>query len=266
MKLNTFRHTLIRALILNMIIFVINLAAQHSGSDYAQVKYLYDELRFEEAIQSGHKMLSANEYLSATHLEYIHQYMAFSYYNIGSSDSARVHFLALLSINPEYELDPLTTSPKIIDFFTQTKTDFQDIDARQNILPYPKYIFIEDPRPSAAWRSAILPGWGQYYKMQPSRAYIFGGSFITSAIVLGISVANENNYRDSYRTSTDPEEISGYYEKYNNWSKVRKISTYTTVGIWLLSFADALWSDYPQIEITPSQSQNSVIISVTHKL
>ena len=60
-------------------------------------------------------------------------------------------------------------------------------------------------------------------------------------------------------------DILNKYDTYNNWSKVRQISTITTVGIWLLSFADAIWSDYPRIELGNSKGEiNSVAISVNY--
>ncbi len=217
--------------------------------DVSQIKFLYDELRFEEAIGFGQEVLKKDKISTPQHLEYIHQYLAYSFFNTGLLDSARVHFLALISINPEAELDPINTSPKIIDFFNQTKINSQEIYGSLKVIEYPKYVFIEDIRPAAAWRSAILPGWGQYYKGQNTRAYILGSAFISSAVILGVSLVNENKYKDSYLNSTDPVEISTLYDKYNNWSKVRQVSTYTTIGIWLLSFADALWSDYPRFEL-----------------
>ncbi len=147
-------------------------------------------------------------------------------------------------------------------FFNQIKSDFESVNSEDIYIPYTRYIFIEDKRPSAAWRSAILPGWGQYYKGQHTRAYIFGSAFLASTLFLGVAIINENNYKDSYLSSSDPDEISGYYDKYNNWSKVRKISTVTTIGIWVLSFADALWSDYPKIEFNLSRSgYNSATLS-----
>jgi hypothetical protein len=236
--------------------------AQSSTVDISQIKYLYEELRFEESIQLGQNILKKEETLSAQQLEYIHQYVAFSFYNVGNTDSARVHFLSLLTINPDKELNTLDTSPKIIEFFNQIKANLEEIHTTSNIVAYSKYIFIEDKRPDAAWRSAILPGWGQYYKGQHSRAYILGGTFLTSAIILGVSIINENKYKDAYLSSTNPAEISNNYDKYNNWSKARQISTYTTVGLWLLSFADALWSDYSRIEVEISDHQlSSVAIS-----
>jgi hypothetical protein len=230
--------------------------AQDGVKDISEIKYLYDGFRFEEAIILGESHLKNPDQLSQKKLGYIHQYLAFAYFTIGESDSARLHFLSLLSISPSIELDPLETSPKIIDFFQQTKNDFEKMNDQKLVLSYPQYIFIEDKRPGAAWRSAILPGWGQFYKDQPTRGYIFGGAFFTSLTILGISAIYEKKYKDDYLNSTDPQEIQSKYDQYNKWSKVRQVATYSTIGIWLLSFADALWSDYPKMEISISSKLN----------
>jgi len=257
------KNSIFIAICLSIFFYLGTTNAQYTTPDISQVKYLYEELRFEEAIKFGQHVLKAEDIKSAQHLEYIHQYMAFSFYIIGKIDSSRVHFLSLLSINPEIALDPVETSPKIIDFFNQIKVNFQEINENQNVISFPKYIFIEDKRPDAAWRSALFPGWGQYYKGQPTRAYILGGAFLTSAVIFGVSLVNENRYKDSYHNSTDPDDISSNYDKYNNWSKIRQLSTYTTIGIWLLSFADALWSDYPKIELNYlTTDHNTDLLSV----
>lgn len=236
-----------------------NSKAQENVSDISEIKYLYDGFRFEETILYGQNILKDPSLLTPKQLGYIHQYLAFAYFTIGKSDSARLHFLSLLSISPQTELDPLETSPKIIDFFNQAKSDFEEINDQKRYIAYPEYVFIEDKRPAAAWRSAVLPGWGQYYKGQSTRAYILGGAFLTSAVVLGVSIVNENKYRDSYLSSSDPDDISRFYDKYNNWSKVRQIFTYSTIGIWLLSFADAIWSDYPKVELHISSGNYEMV-------
>ena len=105
------------ALFIGIIGYMGNVLAQTTVPDISQIKFLYEELRFEEAIKSGQYILKEEDELSAQHLEYIHQYLAYSFYNIGKIDSARVHFLSLLSINSEMDLNPLDTSPKIIEFF-----------------------------------------------------------------------------------------------------------------------------------------------------
>jgi hypothetical protein len=260
-------YIILTAFCLNILGYIGNALTQDTTPDISQIKFLYDELRFEEAIKFGHYVLKEEDISSPQHLGYIHQYMAYSFFNLGNSDSTRVHFLSLLSVNPDIELNPVDTSPKIIDFFNQTKTNFQQINDNPNIISYPSYVFIEDKRPDAAWRSAILPGWGQYYKGQNTRAYIFGGAFLTSAVILGVSIVNENKYKDKYLNSFEPEEIQNNYDSYNNWSKMRQVSTYTTIGIWLISFADAIWSDYPKMELDVSSgtgTESSLISFVYH--
>ena len=90
-----------------------------------------------------------------------------------------------------------------------------------------------------------------------------GGAFLTSVVIFGVSLVTENRFKNSYHNITDPDDISSNYDKYNNWSKIRQLSTYTTIGIWLLSFADALWSDYPKIELNYlTTDHNTDLLSV----
>ena len=102
-----------------VLIALIGISDQVEGQtfkqDISQIKYLHDELRFEEAVDKGQLLLEDAKNLSVNQLKYIHQYMAFSYFNIGLPDSSRIHFLSLLSIDPGIELNSLETSPKIID-------------------------------------------------------------------------------------------------------------------------------------------------------
>ena len=234
----------------------------NQSADLAQLKYLYTEMRLVEAVAHGQELLGSPAYQVPVQLEYIHQYMAFSFFTLGQPDSARKHFLSLLTISPDKEFTLLETSPKIIDFFNRTKNDYQEINSKNQFISYPEYIFIQDRRPDAAWRSAILPGWGQHYKHQKSRAYVLGGGFIISGIVFGISAINEQKYKDAYLNSIAPEEISANYDRYNNWSKARRASLYTLAGIWLVSLADAIWSDYPKMEITFNPTNNLSVFTM----
>jgi hypothetical protein len=234
------------------------------SADLTQLKYLYTEMRLEEAVAYGQILLGSSDYQVPAQLEYIHQYMAFSFFTLGQPDSARKHFLSLLTISPDKEFTLLETSPKIIDFFNRTKNDYQEINSKNQFISYPEYIFIQDRRPDAAWRSAILPGWGQHYKHQKSRAYVLGGGFIISGIVFGISAINEQKYKDAYLNSIAPEEISANYDRYNNWSKARRASLYTLAGIWLVSLADAIWSDYPKLELTYVSADNLSLLSINY--
>jgi len=226
------------------------LYAQNQDYDVFQLRFLYNEIKFGDVIVQGNKLLTRPELLSKKELSDIHKFMALSFYNLSQIDSARAHFFSLLSISPKFEPDPVRTSPKIIRFFKEIKTEFLQNSKSPRLLAYKKYVFVEDIRPGAALRSMIFPGWGQLYKHEPSKAYILGGAFWGSALITGIIYAIERDRRSKYLQETNPVLIAKRYDAYNTLSKTRRFMQYSLIGIWALSLSDALFSEYkPQIQV-----------------
>jgi hypothetical protein len=235
--------------------------AQLTNYNAVQVKVLYEALEFDKAIQSGQNLLKSNYQFNRDELSTIHQFMALSFYNMGNIDSARVHFLSLLSIQPDFELDPVSVSPKIISFFEQLKNETQNSKAGQAI-GYTKYVFLEDLRPGATLRSALLPGLGQIYKHQKKRGYFIGSAFIASLAATGISLYFEKDNHNKYLDSTTPNTIEENYKTYNNWFKKRKLFTITTISIWAVAVLDALWAPYPQATLSVDKHNVSLSINL----
>lgn len=225
------------------------LQAQSSTADILQVKFYYDAVEFEKAISTGREILISGQPFAPDELLFLHRYLALSYYNVGQVDSARTHFLSLLSVDAGYELDPVTVSPKIIDFFNAIKKDYQALAGSGPGLAYTRYVFVEDPRPGAAWRSMLLPGWGQFYKHQKTRGYILGGAFWGSLLATGVSLVMENNARDDYLGSVAPEDIERTYSDYNQWHKTRQALVVASAALWALAVGDALWSPYSRASL-----------------
>ncbi len=220
------------------------LSAQSKDYDIFQLRFLYNEVKFGEVIQLGRRLLENPRRLDQKDLEQIHQFLALSFYNTGLTDSSRSHFYSLLSINPAYEPDPVETSPKILEFFHRIKNSFGKEREKRTAIPYREYVFVEDIRPAAALRSLVLPGWGQWYKAQRSKAYLFGGAFLSATVSVGISYALERNLRQKYLDEKDPTRIGGRYDDYNSMSKTRRVMQYTALALWGASIADALFSAY----------------------
>lgn len=237
------------------------ISGQVFDSDIIQVKVLYESLEFNRAINSGQRLLKSNQELNKEELVTIHNYMALSFYNIGKIDSARSHFLTLLSIQPDFELDPINVSPKIISFFEQIKKEVKKSQT-ENTIGYTKYVFLEDLRPAATFRSALIPGWGQIYKNQKKRGYIIGGAFITSLIATGTSIYFEKDTHNKYLDSTTPNTIEENYKTYNSWFKKRKLFTITTISIWAVAILDALWAPYPQATLSVNKHNVSLSINL----
>ncbi|GAB4372711.1 MAG: hypothetical protein Kow0042_16180 [Calditrichia bacterium] len=228
--------------------WVPGLLPAQPGSAVHQVQALYENLQYEEAIHLGKQLLRNPAGLGASDLALINRYLGVSWFSIGEPDSARTYFLSLLSIEPEAVLDSLQFSPKIIRFFQDVKNEYRWLLPPKLNQNYVRYIFINDRRPEATWRSLLLPGWGQMYKFQKKRALLVGGLFLGSVVSTGISWYLEEKYHDDYLNSTTRPELNDHYSRYNTWYKIRRTSLVVVGAVWLLNVADALWWPYSQRE------------------
>jgi len=241
------------SLICLLCLITIRVTAQTNTADIMQLKFYYDSFEFDKVISTGDAVLKSGRQLTPDELEFLHQYMALSFYNTAQLDSARAHFLSLLSLDPDRELDPVNISPKIIDFFNEIKKDYLALAASPSQTPYTRYVVMEDLRPGAAWRSALIPGWGQFYKRQKTKGYLLGGAFWGSLIATGVAWLKEDQAHQDYLNSSATTDIESNYSIYNKWYKNRRTLMITTAALWAVTVGDAMWSPYarPSLAFQP---------------
>jgi hypothetical protein len=211
-----------------------------------QIGNAYNNINFQTTIDLTTQAIESYETYSPKELILIYKYRAFAYYNLGDEANSMNAFRTLLSLDADTRLDTVTVSPKIINFFKDIKNDIRTKPDSESPVAEIKYLPIYDPRPGAAWRSLVLPGWGQYYEGQKTKSYIIFSSFAISSIGLITSLLKENAAHDAYLNAQTAAEIESKYETYNKWHKTRQIFTYTESVIWLFAFFDALWMPLPE--------------------
>ncbi len=247
-----------------LIVFTLTVFTLSQTKEYElyQIQFLYNEAKFGTVIKNGQSLLNSNYSFTDKELIEIHKYLALSFYNIAEEDSSRSHFFTILTLDSDFEPDPVRTSPKIISFFESVKQAYEDVSSQQvKLLPVKKYIFMEDKRPKAALRSAVFPGWGQFYKNQNTKGYIIGGAFWSSAILTTVFYGIERDLKSKYLDETDPTKVTDRYDSYNNMSKFRRFMQYTLISAWLVGIGDALFSEYsPQISAESDQITLSINI------
>ncbi len=234
--------------ILPFVLLWLALASARGNNQYSveDIQKLYESLQFAQVVTHGRALLQQQDNLSVADLIQIHQYMALSFYTLGRLDSARSHFLSLLTLNPEFQLDPVTVSPKIIHFFEDLKARWATRITAQPTPPhFVRYVVVPDPRLGALWRSALFPGWGQRFKGQNRRALLFGSAFLVGGLATGISWILEKQAHDDYRASTAPRAIETNYQDYNRWYKRRRTLGLVTLTVWTASVLDALLTPLP---------------------
>ncbi|MBR3976770.1 MAG: hypothetical protein IKJ95_02985 [Bacteroidaceae bacterium] len=113
---------------------------------------------------------------------------------------------------------------------------------------------------SGFWRSAILPGWGQWHKGSKVKGFAFLAS--EAAAVAGIIVSE--NMRASYikKAKEQPKFVKEYSNKADNWENGRNVCIGVAAGIWLYNIIDALVSPGAK-RVVLNRSSNGVYISPT---
>lgn len=125
----------------------------------------------------------------------------------------------------------IITSPEILKNYLHKERQFYIKDLRYNLL-------------KPIWRSAVLPGWGQYYNGSWTKAVIFNSLFfITLGGGIIYYIKSENNY-DKYKSITSTVEdyklkMGKYWDAYME-NHAYSISFFVATGmVYLYNIADA---------------------------
>ncbi|NNF57930.1 MAG: hypothetical protein HKN04_06780 [Rhodothermaceae bacterium] len=221
-------------------------AMAQPGADPAtvvsQVEAAYENLEYGEAEARARSALARFEVFTPDQLVRLHTTLGLILYARGDELEASEQFRAALSLDPELTLDPLLVSPVTLAFFEDTKaTLIRESDtAAQDSAPTVRYIRLEDPRPAATWRSAVLPGWGQRYKGETAKGWILTGlAAATAAGTLTAHLQYEQAHQE-YLDERDPTRIPERDATQNRWYDTRGVLALGMAAVWLYAAADAV--------------------------
>jgi hypothetical protein len=225
-----------------LLIMVSVAGAQDVAPTVAQIRESYNNLNFARTIALSERAIAVYQNYPPESLVQIYQYRAMAFYSTDMEQEAAASFTSALSLEPDLKLDPATVSPKIRNFFEDVKKKQTDKSAGTGAEKEIRYVMQEDIRPQAAWRSALLPGWGQLYKEQRVKGFCIVSGFMLNTVGLITAAIYENSAHDAYRNALQPAEIDSKYNEYEKWNNIRRILTGTEIVIWVYAFGDALWS------------------------
>lgn len=258
---NTSCRQTLRVLLVGMMFAFSGITALYAQSSadktLERLQLHYSALDFKQVINLGDSLINSGIVLPPEDGIVLHEILALAAYNLGNFDLARGHFISVLSLNPRFQPDPGEVSPKIIRFFEEMKpaktatVEEKPEEAKPFILPegnYIRYIQAEDRRPTAAFRSLIVPGWGQFYKGHTKRGWILGTAFWGSLAGTAIAAIVENSAESDYVNAVTPADITSKYQRYDSWYKARRNLSLIAISVWLANVADANWSPYVETQ------------------
>ena len=134
---------------------------------------------------------------------------------------------------PEYEQDPVLTSPKIIAVFTEARSAHR---AAAQLRGGPTG---DSPR-SITYRTLLFPGWEQLHRGRSTPGVIFLGTGIAA---LGTGIALEflrAETRSEYLAATVPADIASKYSTYNKTRKAEIWAFAAFAAVYLASQIDVV--------------------------
>jgi hypothetical protein len=161
----------------------------------------------------------------------LEKHIAFSLVAQGKTQSAIEHFVAILEIDSNYELDPALTSPKILTVFNKAKELFLSQNRFSSPKPRIDTIFVKN----ISYRTIIFPGLEQLNQERKATGWIF---FSSGALALGSTLIFDILRRDArkdYLNAYTTELAQDKYDSYNNYNKAEIYSAITFALIYISS-------------------------------
>lgn len=226
---------LLLALTILAIILVTTLFAQRTAnvdSTLKAIELLYNNARYGDA-ELESRRLSEEPSLTDLAKVQIEKWIAFSLIAQGKSSSARERFVQLLTLNPDFDLDPVLTSPKILTVFNDAKVIF--LSRRRTQKDTVQSVHQTFGR--VTYRTVLFPGWEQLYQGRTTSGSIFLGAGVAT---LGAGITLEilrAKARDEYLNATIPSVISSKYNSYNSY---RKAEIYSFIGFAVVYIASEI--------------------------
>ena len=92
---------------------------------------------------------------------------------------------------------------------------------------------------TAAFRSMIFPGWGQFYNDKPRKGSIILGSELLMAVSTISSYILYKQSKDAYDRSTQRDVASDNYSEMEKYAQINWVSLGVMGGIWLYAIVDS---------------------------
>ena len=227
-------------------------AAQVStGELLRDIRSAYERVDFDVAEQRIQEALDQFDLFSPTELAQVHMFSALIYYAQDDAGKAEAQLVLALQLHSDLELDPILAPPGLVAIGDRLKKDFKEAGQINNEQqPDVRYLVLDDPRPAAAMRSMLVPGWGQLYKGERKKGYWLIGAWGATAGGTLVTHFLRANAEDKYLEAATVDDARALYDDFNRWHQVRNNLFLAAAGVWVYSYIDALI-----FQTTPVQSQ-----------
>jgi hypothetical protein len=136
-----------------LLLLAVSASAQVTPDHEVEVvRSLYDNGKYAEALRRANDAMELSNFADAQRVN-LHEVAALSAFNLSDSLTAKRHFLQLLLIEPDHQLDRFAVAPPAIKVFEQVRTENTD---KLNVVRQQLVLRAEQARREAADRERLL--------------------------------------------------------------------------------------------------------------
>ena len=190
----------------------------------------------------------------------IYKFAAFIAFQNNNRSLAKTYLMSLLDIDPAFTPDPVTTPPKILILFRQTKVEY--LEEMQKKLETLQRQQATSP-PSFAF---FVPGLEQWRRGHKTKGALFSASAAAALGGLVYSYLDAREKRDAYTGADDSVKIPALYDSYNAAYKRQFIFAYALAAVWAASQIDLhLWSRSVKLQpaVLRSPGETSLLVRLS---
>ena len=245
-----------------------------------EIEKIYEKFKnfeYSDVILLTEEILKKQPDITKDKLMEILRMRAVSYYSTGDVNSSFTAFMDILKANPEYRFDPIITSPKIINFFEEIRSNFNKTISEQNTnlntrnKNNPDLIKLTqhyNNQKKAIFRSLIFPGWGHFSIKKNKKGLLYSSANI-GLIISSIYFINDSRQKEKkYLQETDKSIIDKRYDSFNSAYKNRNMILAAYSAFWVIAQIDLIKFSLPAsnnqkyiAKINPYFSHNQYLYS-----
>lgn len=235
---------MIRKKYIVLLLFLLATGSLRAQQTLESLRLKYERFEYDRVIQQARDMLLHREQMDTVMVKEVLYLSAVANYSLQNVDGAMVDFLELLRLDPQYQLKPSDTSPKIIQFFEEIKTNADRTATKERIIVKHDTVRVamaQRPWQPAMKRSLLWPGWGQSYLGDKGKATVLR---VTSVLAFSASLYGVLDCRDKekqYHSTIEKSIMDENYQSYNRAYKVRNAALCSFAALWLYSQIDMLF-------------------------
>ena len=242
------------------VIFAEALVAQPSSIDstFRAIEVSFESGSYIGAELDARRVLEVGGIQDSTRV-IAEKWIAFSLIAEGKPSLAKDHFLTLLRINPQFDLDPVLTSPKILAVFNEVKTHYMASTKLKDTISVGGL----RQSPAISFRTMIFPGWEQLHSDRSTSGYLFLGGGIAT---LGSGIIFEvlrSSARSDYLSATTSSAIESKYSRYNKYYKAEIVAFSAFALVYLASEIDVFAGAITISPVSSSLATSSVTLRLT---